>query len=191
MDETELIKRCKAGEGAVFGDLVKPYLPKAYRTAFLIVNDRHLAQDAVQEALVEAYQSIHRFQEDRGIPFRAWFTKMITYRAINLIRKSKKVQAVASPPEDEFGPLDQMVEQEKNQRIWKAIRKLKEKQRVVILLYYFEGFSIAETAKILGVFEGTVKSRLHKARKEIEADLQDELQMWGIQQKEVVTGETI
>lgn len=191
MEESDLITRCKAGEGACFGDLVKPYLSMAYRTAFLIVNDRHLAQDAVQEALVEAYQSISRFQQDRGVPFRAWFYKIITYRAINLIRKPTSIKIFHSPLEAEPSPLDDLVEQEKNQRIWRAIQKLKTKHRVVIVLHYYEGFSVSQTARILGVFEGTVKSRLHKARKMIEADLHEELKNWGIQQKEVVTNESI
>ncbi|XOS91419.1 RNA polymerase sigma factor [Brevibacillus laterosporus] len=70
--------------------------------------------------------------------------------------------------------MESILQKEKEQQIWRAIQTMKPKHRSAVVLYYYEGFSISEIAKILGVFEGTVKSRLHKARKLIAVKIQAE-----------------
>ncbi len=171
LDEPELITRCKLGDGDSFALLVKPYVSAAYRAAYLIVNDSHLAHDAVQEGLIEAYRSIKRFDEKRGLSFRAWFTRMVIYRSLNLVRKRKAVDEYLEVADERWTPLASILAKEERERVWKAICSLDVKFRTVIVLHYYEGFSVAEIARIIGVFEGTVKSRLYKARKLIAAAL--------------------
>jgi len=86
-----------------FEQLVQPHLGTAFRTAFLLIQDYHLAQDAVQEALWEAYQSLYRFDERKGTSFRAWFMKIVTHRALNLVRRKKPTTEI-SPDTVECGP---------------------------------------------------------------------------------------
>ncbi|MGG1661940.1 RNA polymerase sigma factor [Brevibacillus sp. NRS-1366] len=149
-----------------FEHLVQPHLNTAFRTAFLLIHDYHLAQDAVQEALWEAYQSLYRFDVRKGTSFRAWFMKIVTHRALNLIRRKKSTTELNA---DFMGtgpsPLESILQQETEQQVWRAIQTMKPVHRSTVILYYYGDFSIAEIAKMLGVFEGTVKSRLHKARK--------------------------
>lgn len=166
MDEWELITKCQEGEPEAFEQLVKPYLAMAYRTAYLIIHDKHLAQDAVQEGLIEAYQHIDRLDPKRGAAFRNWLYRIITFRAMNLVRKQKPTDEYEETiPEEALTPLDNVIKREEQSQIWRAIRGMKAEHRAVIILYYYEGFSVSEIAKITGSFEGTVKSRMHKARK--------------------------
>ncbi|CCF14925.1 RNA polymerase sigma factor [Brevibacillus sp. 7WMA2] len=164
------------GEGGPVGfeALVQPHLPTAFRVAFLIVHDYHFAQDAVQEALWEAYQSLYRYDERKGTSFRAWFMKIVTHRALNMVRRKKKTEAYADSIDPDQNPLESILQKEQEQQIWRAIQSMTPKHRSAVILYYYEEFSVAEIAKILGVFEGTVKSRLHKARKLIAEKIQAE-----------------
>ncbi|MDF9410377.1 RNA polymerase sigma factor [Brevibacillus laterosporus] len=164
------------GEGGPVGfeALVQPHLPTAFRVAFLIVHDYHFAQDAVQEALWEAYQSLYRYDERKGTSFRAWFMKIVTHRALNMVRRKKKTEAYADSIDPDQNPLESILQKEQEQQIWRAIQSMTPKYRSAVILYYYEEFSVAEIAKILGVFEGTVKSRLHKARKLIAEKIQAE-----------------
>ncbi|XOS91418.1 RNA polymerase sigma factor [Brevibacillus laterosporus] len=90
MEENHHFPIARGGGSVGFEALVQPHLTTAFRVAFLIVHDYHLAQDAVQEALWEAYQSLYRYDERKGTSFRAWFMKIVTHRALNLVRRKKK-----------------------------------------------------------------------------------------------------
>ena len=162
----------KEGGPVDFETLVQSHLTSAFRVAFLIVHDYHLAQDAVQEALWEAYQSLYRYDTRKGTSFRAWFMKIVTHRALNMVRRKKKTEEYMDSIDLGQNPLESIIQKEKEQQIWRAIQMMTPKHRSVVILYYYEEFSIAEIAKILGVFEGTVKSRLHKARKLIAEKIQ-------------------
>lgn len=169
MKEIEENVREQGGYSAVFESLVQPHLQMAFRTAFLIIHDYHLAQDAVQEALLEAYQYLHRFDERKGTSFRAWFMKIVTHRALNLARRKKPLVAYEDSADPANNPLENVLQREEERQIWEAIQTMKPVHRSAIVLYYYEGFNVAEIAKILGVFQGTVKSRLHNARQLIAA----------------------
>lgn len=164
----------RGGEPVDFETLVQPHLATAFRVAFLIVHDYHLAQDAIQEALWEAYQSLYRYDERKGTSFRAWFMKIVTHRALNMVRRRKKTEEYTDSIDPGQNPLESILQKEKEQQIWQAIQSMTPKHRSAAVLYYYEEFSIAEIAKILGVFEGTVKSRLHRDRKLIVEKIQAE-----------------
>jgi len=171
----------KEGGSVDFETLVQPHLTSAFRVAYLIVHDYHLAQDAVQEALWEAYQSLYRYDERKGTSFRAWFMKIVTHRALNVVRRKKNTEEYMDSIDPGQNPLESILQREKEQQIWQAIQLMTPKHRSAVILYYYEEFSVAEIAKILGVFEGTVKSRLHKARKLIAENMQIK------QEKQVIT----
>lgn len=162
----------KEGGPVDFETLVQPHLTSAFRVAFLMVHDYHLAQDAVQEGLWEAYRSLYRYDKRKGTSFRAWFIKIVTHRALNMVRRKKITEEYMDSIDPGQNPLESILQKEKEQQIWRAIQMMTPKHRSAVILYYYEEFSIAEIAKILGVFEGTVKSRLHKARKLIAEKIQ-------------------
>ncbi|MDK8182573.1 RNA polymerase sigma factor [Paenibacillus sp. UMB4589-SE434] len=172
MKESNHLPIFKEGDPVDFETLVQPHLTSAFRVAYLIVHDYHLAQDAVQEALLEAYKSLNRYDKRKGTSFRAWFIKIVTHRALNMVRRKKKTEEYMDSIDPGQNPLETILQKEKEQQIWRAIQLMTPKHRSAVILYYYEEFSIAEIAKILGVFEGTVKSRLHKARKIIAEQIQ-------------------
>lgn len=166
--EQQLIQQCVQGDKSAFGSLVQPHLQRAYSTAFAILGTRHLAEDAVQNALLETYTTIMREREIRV--FQAWFTRLVTCRALDIARqKSKQWNALEesefSEISDESGsPVDNVLQKERQSELLQAIMRLNIQQRAVIVLFYYEEMKIGEIADLLHIKEGTVKSRLHQAR---------------------------
>jgi RNA polymerase sigma factor (sigma-70 family) len=174
LNETELITRCKDGDMIAFDLLMRPYLSMAYRTAFLIISDHHLAQDAVQNALIEVFQSLHRFNESKAFSFRSWFYKIVVFRSLNILRQKKPVMDYVERINGFPSPIEIMVLNEEKLLLWSAIQSMKVEYRAVLILHYFEEFKIDDIAKILNIRQGTVKSRLHKSRKLLEKLLSSE-----------------
>jgi len=171
MVEADLIRRCRAGETACYEPLVRAYEAPALRIALSMLGDADDARDAVQDAFVKAYQSLARFDEER--PFAPWFFRILRNRCRDALRSRK--------PNVELSVLDQSREAlaagdsgdpervhertAARERLWRALGTIADEHREVLVLKELQGFRYAEIAKILGVPEGTVASRLYHARK--------------------------
>lgn len=175
MDKTEeLVLKVQRGDKDAFEALFNLYKTKAMRLAYLITNNQTLSDDITQEAFVQSYLNIKSLRNPQQ--FKTWFFKILTRLAWKMSTKEKKVialDAITEPQEvdDRMNIENDFIQKEKSEAIMAAIRQLELKQRTVILLYYYNDFSIAEIAQILGCFEGTVKSRLHSARKQLSKSL--------------------
>lgn len=175
MDKTEeLVLKVQRGDKDAFEALFNLYKTKAMRLAYLITNNQTLSDDITQEAFVQSYLNIKSLRNPQQ--FKTWFFKILTRLAWKMSTKEKKVialDAITEPQEvdDRINIENDFIQKEKSEAIMAAIRQLELKQRTVILLYYYNDFSIAEIAQILGCFEGTVKSRLHSARKQLSKSL--------------------
>ncbi len=145
----------------------------AYRTAVLIIHDRHAAQDAVQDALVEVFQNIRRFEPRKSASFATWFYRIVVHRALNAARRRRNFFEFKDTMSSEPTPSEIVMTREDKERVWAAIQAMKPEYRAVIVLHYFHDFSIEEISGILRVRQGTVKSRLHKARKLIASRLRE------------------
>ncbi len=171
MTEQDLIGQAKSGDALAFERLVSPHLPGAYSTAALITRCYDAAQDAVQQGLIEAYRSIGRFR--MGSSFRPWFMKLVVHRALDQGRALRRRVVVATedvpePVSREGDPEGQFLRAERRQAVWDAVQQLDPPHRAVVVLHYYQELSIAEIASVLEIAEGTVKSRLHTARRRIE-----------------------
>lgn len=169
MEVSYLIKKSIEGDSNSFNELVQPYLSNAYKTAYLILNDKNLAKDAVQEALYQTYKSLYRYNEEKS-KFTTWFNKIVIHCTLKM--KKKLFFFIEFKPEHynktEGSPEDNILLTEENKMIYSTIFKLSIKLRTVIILFYFQELSINEISKVLDISDGTVKSRLHKGRKKIE-----------------------
>ncbi|EEL51222.1 RNA polymerase sigma factor [Bacillus cereus] len=87
MDEILLIQQAKKGNKEAFNQLLQPYIQKAYRTSYLILNDKGLAEDAVQESLIQTYQSMKRFNENIA-SFKTWFHQILIHTTLKQKRKN-------------------------------------------------------------------------------------------------------
>jgi RNA polymerase sigma-70 factor (ECF subfamily) len=150
---------------------VRQHQEPAFRLAYLILGDAGQAQDITQEAFLRAYRAIDRYDPAR--PFRPWLLAITANLARNQRRSLGRYWAavrrfVERNPEPQPAHYSDHIEEKVTQRwasqtMWEAIQRLDAKDQQVIYLRYFLDSPVAETAEVLSVAEGTVKSRLHRA----------------------------
>lgn len=174
MNETEVVKKIQAGDMNAFEEIFEIYKNQAIRYAYLITNNKFTSEDIVQETFVKCYLKIKDLKNVEQ--FKSWLFKILTRTAWDYMKKDKAVL----PVEDIFEKaknenidksLHSYIRNEESKILRAEIDNLELKQKTVIVLYYFNGFTIKEIAKIMGCFEGTVKSRLHSARKNLKVAL--------------------
>ncbi|MEH7885103.1 RNA polymerase sigma factor [Bacillus sp. JJ1609] len=171
-EEKKLFNQIREGNGEAFSHLVEHLLSSAYKTAYLILGSRELAEDAVQIALEDCYLSIMRNVEIRH--FKAWFYRLVYTRSIDVYRKQKRNQFTDLEENPEAiskmkseSAQEKAVEKETRQEMLQLITYLKDEQRVPLLLYYFENLSVKEISIILNENSNTVKTRLSRGRKKL------------------------
>lgn len=164
MDELELVARAKRGDLAAFEELVRVHQAMALRVAYLVVRDHAEAEDVTQDAFVKAHRSLGRFRD--GSPFRPWLLRIVRNEALNRRRGRGRREHLAlrsvDPLEHEPSPEEVAVRNEDQAAVLAALDKLSEKHRAVVSARYLLGLSESETAEVLGIARGTVKSRLSR-----------------------------
>ena len=177
MEEQEAIARLKRGDIGGLEALVRQYQVQAVRTAYLITRDRALAEDIVQAAFLRAYERIGQF--DAGRPFGPWFLRSVVNDAVKAAARRQRQVPLEAGSEGEGtsladlladpnpGPADLAEAAETRQAVWAALGKLPPAQRAAIVQRYYLGLSEAEMANELACPPGTVKWRLHAARKRL------------------------
>jgi RNA polymerase sigma-70 factor (ECF subfamily) len=174
MDEREAVGRLKRGDVGGLEPLVREHYTRAVRAAYLIVRDRALAEDVVQGSFVRAYEKIDQFDADR--PFGPWFAKVVVNHAVAAARRREQIAPSGTPSADDLlgkladpaaGPHQEAEEAEERRRVWAALEKLPPAQRAVVVQRYYLGLSEAEMADKSESPPGTIKSRLHAARKSL------------------------
>ena len=171
MDEAIAIEKAKAGDKDSFRYLVEIYEKQAFATAFFLTHHFYTAQDVVQEAFVQCYFHLKELREPAQ--FRWWFYRILTRISWQKKYQDKKIYPVAEILEDKESTWQQYLKEshltlEKDTLLF-YMDQLEEKHRTVLILYYFNGFSVKEIARILGCMEGTIKSRLYYGRKRLRA----------------------
>ena len=176
-NSAELVLKLQKGDTSSFEGLFDLYKAKAVRTAYLITSNRALADDIVQEAFILCYFKISELKDPTK--FKTWFFKMLTRLAWKMSAKEKASVPVENifeiaEAEDTHFVEGEIIGKEEARRLMDAVNLLEIKKKITVLLYYYNDFSVGEIAQIMGCFEGTVKSRLHAARrilrKSIECD---------------------
>jgi RNA polymerase sigma-70 factor (ECF subfamily) len=177
MKEQEAITQLKRGNIDGLEALVRQYQVRAVRTAYLITRDRALAEDIVQAAFLRIYERIGQFDGRRR--FGPWFLRIVANDAIKATVRRKRLVSLECSTEEEGislvdllvdpnpGPAEVAQAEEERQAIWTALGKLPPAQRATVVLRYYVGLSEAEIADELHCPSGTVKWRLHTARKRL------------------------
>jgi RNA polymerase sigma-70 factor (ECF subfamily) len=177
MEEREAIARLKRSDIGGLEALVRKYQVRAVRTAYLIIRDRALAEDIVQAAFLRAYERIGQF--DAGRPFGPWFLRSVVNDAIKAAaRRERQVSLEAGSEGEEAsladlladpgpGPADLVEAAETREAVWAALGEIPPAQRAAIVLRYYLDLGEAEMADELACPPGTVKWRLHAARKRL------------------------
>ncbi len=145
----------------------------AFRVAYSVLRQREDAEDIAQDALTKAHRNLGQLRERERL--RGWLVRMAWRMAIDK-RESDGRRAlrerVGPLPQETPSSEDLILSTERSTRLWQAIDSLSEKLRIVVVLSSIEGHDLAEVAKLLGLPEGTVKSRLFEARKQLRERLQ-------------------
>lgn len=159
-----LIKMTSNNKEERFENLVRPLKAKLYKTGMAILNNDDDVCDAIQEALISAYNSLEQLKNEEY--FTTWMTRIMINKCYDIIKKNKKITFInqkLEQNEEEF-----YYDHYKHESIIaKALESISEELRLVTVLFYYDGFSIKEISEICKIPEGTVKSRLFRAKEKI------------------------
>ena len=170
MDQRELVERAGGGDHDAFGQLVRERLARLDAAARLILHDPELARDAVQEALVGAWRDLPGLRDPDS--FDAWIHRITVRSCLGILRRRRRrvVEVELTPMADvPAGDTDSYIVD--RDEVERALRRLQPDQRAVVVLHYFLGLPLPETAEALGIPLGTAKSRLHRSLAAMRADL--------------------
>ena len=159
------VARVVAGDLEAFEGIVRRWQRRLLNLAWRFCRDRAMAEDMAQEAFVKAFRSLETFRGESA--FSTWLTAL----ALNSYRSRLRAEG---PPLLSLEParilaaephaLRGLQERERSEAVRRAVLTLPERYREAIVVYYFEERGLAEAARILGIAEGTLKARLHRAR---------------------------
>lgn len=164
MKDTELIIRCQKGDLNSFSELYQAYKKRAFGTAYLISNQKGIADDIVQEAFIQCYKTIKNLKNPET--FDVWFYKVLVRTGWRLVKKHNRFILMEELYETEDLNSTTNISITKLD-VYDALEKLSLPLKTVVILHYFNDLTIEEISNVLGCFKGTVKSRLHNARKQL------------------------
>ena len=177
--ERELIRKCKAGDARFYEPLVRAYEPSGLRLATGMLGNLDDARDALQDAFVKAYEALHRFDLRRS--FGPWFFQILRNHCRDMLRSRQarfKVEALDEgleqrPADAEEGPERTRQRSAARDLLWRALERVGDEHREILVLKELQGFRYNEIAEILDIPEGTVASRLFHARRALRAALEE------------------
>jgi RNA polymerase sigma factor (sigma-70 family) len=171
VEQAELVERAGRGDQRAFAELVGARIARLDAAARLILRDPELARDAVQDALVGAWRDLPGLRDpDR---FDAWIHRITVRSCLMLLRRRRRrvVEVELTPtadiPDHDVGSL--IVDRDQVER---ALKHLDPDWRAVVVVHFFLGLPLPETAEVLGIPLGTVKSRLHRSLAAMRTELQ-------------------
>ncbi len=168
--ERELVRKCKSGDAKFYEPLVRAYEPAGLRLAVAMMGNVEDAQDALQEAFIKTYDTLHRFDLRR--PFGPWFFQILRNQCRDMLRSRNakfRIEALDEkvdqrPGDAERGPERTHQRNAARELLWKGLERIGTEHREILVLKELEGFRYGEIAQILEIPEGTVASRLFHAR---------------------------
>ena len=169
MVSRELIERCIRGERGAFDELVERTHRQVFTQAYRLVGDRHEAEDISQEAYLRVYRSLGGFRADAR--FETWLYRIVANVAFTHLKRVGRFGRLLAEGQDaepagvqEARPVDAVVDREEVKRV---LKELPEGLRVVLVLRDVYGLTMKEIGQEIGLSEGAVKVRLHRARKRL------------------------
>ena len=173
--EESLVFRAARGDRDAFDALVPSRLDRCYRIAWSILQNEADAADATQEAFVSAWRTLPRLREVAA--FDGWLNRIVANASYTVLRRRRRLREVqpaqitddpegnVEAPPDHVTESDSIVERD---AVHRAFDQLRPAERQILVLHHVDGRPVAEIARSLGIPDGTVKSRLHAARRAFE-----------------------
>jgi len=183
--DEELVERSRRGDAGAYDELIRRYQGKIYSCVYNMTSNKEDTEDLVQEVFIKAYHSLPRFQGKSS--FYTWIYRIAINRTINYVKKRKNKQALSLNDADlgierdntyielssKKSPVLDLSVSELKEKLNRALQKLSEKHRTVVVMHDIEGVPHEEIAQIQGCSPGTVRSRLFYARQQLQAELSE------------------
>lgn len=147
---------------------VTAYQPVVFRAAYLILRDASAAEDVAQETFLRAFRAAHRVDPGEGV--RAWLYRIAVNTALNEVRRRKREAAALERTGAPEPSRDEIDSRDTSAVVGEAIDRLPDRLRVTVVCRYFLELTEREIAQVLKIRPGTVKSRLHEARRQLAGD---------------------
>jgi RNA polymerase sigma factor (sigma-70 family) len=165
--DPDLVVLAQKGDQAAYGALVRRHQDRIYRHLLNLTGSREEALELAQEVFIKAWEALPAWRPDAQ--FHTWIYRIASNAALDVLRRRKLVQFTPleddyDAPADQPGPEAQLLGKQRLRSLDAALARLPPEQREIVLLREVEGLSYAELSASLGIDEGTVKSRLARAR---------------------------
>ncbi len=168
-----LVEEAKNGNAEAFNALIEANKLKLYKTAKAILRNEDDVCDAIQDTLMSAYTNINKLKEDKF--FSTWIVRILINKSYDIIKKNQKIVNNSYDIDEyrEDNNLKSYDTYKSDSIVEYAINKIDEDLRTITVLYYYNEYSVKEISEILDIPEGTVKSRLSRAREKLYVILKD------------------
>jgi RNA polymerase sigma factor (sigma-70 family) len=183
-DEWHLVERLKKGDESAFKLIVESRKDLVYNTSIGLLQNAEDAEDITQEVFVKVFESIHQFKGESA--FSTWLYKIAVTKSLELIRSRKRKKRFAFitglfgennelryDPADFVHPGVQLDNRERAGKLFDAIGKLPENQKIAFTLHKVEGVPYQEISEIMGVTISAVESLIHRAKANLRKSLED------------------
>ena len=175
--DADLLRAHVAGDSGAFAEIVRRHRDRLWAVALRTVGDREEAADAVQDALLSAYRGASGFRGDSAVT--TWLHRIVVNACLDRIRRQRAHPTVplpgdGGPDADRYAgpePAAQAPDQDTAMTVRAALAELPAEQRAALVLVDMQGYPVAEAAQILGVAEGTIKSRCARGRARMAIEL--------------------
>jgi RNA polymerase sigma-70 factor, ECF subfamily len=191
-DEMAWVVQAQQGSDEAFTHLVETYQTPVYNLCYRMLGETDLAEDAAQETFLRAFQHLHRYDQKR--PFATWLLSIAAHYCIDRLRR-RKFAMFSIDEEDEEGasfeipdpaspnPESESIKKEDRDRLQGLLKKMDATDRAAVVMRYWYDMSEAEIAESLRLTVSAVKSRLHRARKELAGQWQEETPRTRVQRR--------
>jgi RNA polymerase sigma-70 factor, ECF subfamily len=173
-EEMAWVLQAQQGSDEAYTKLVDAYQKHVYNLCYRMLGEPESAEDAAQETFLRAFQHLHRY--DRKRPFGTWLLSIAAHYCIDLLRR-RKFSLTSIDQEDEGGfelpdadapnPESEVVQSDQREQMHRLLKRLDAVDRAAIVMRYWNDCSEAEIAEALNLTVSAVKSRLHRARREL------------------------
>ena len=184
--DVRLAKLARKGDQRAFAEIVELYKDKIFHLAYRMLNNRHEAEDIVQETFLRVYKNLDRYDENQK--FSTWIYRIGTNLCIDRLRKRKPSYSLDADmndqegmdgysmiPSDDRSPETEMLLSETQRIIHESIESLPAKYKTIMLLRYIQDLSLQEISEVLDLPVTTIKTRVHRGREFLRKKLEFKL----------------
>ena len=173
MEHSDLIQACKKNSYKAQMQVYELHKDSLYNTSMRILKNEHDAKDAVHDAFIKGFQRIDQIADDGNL--RAWLKRIAINRSLDMLKQKRTISWLETSPV----PLEDETEMELEEShyppitvVKKAIEELKDRYRVIVVLYLIENYSHKEISQFLGLNESTVRNQYRRGKQLLRSQLE-------------------